>query len=67
MAFNAENPNDDTFTIQIESEPNVWDSLTSWHTEIGAMRELTKQLNLYPDDRYRIIQNIGYEKIIYPV
>lgn len=67
MAFNTENPNDDTFTIQIESEPNVWDSLTSWHTEIGAMRELAKQRNIYPDDRYRVVQNVGYEKVIYPV
>jgi hypothetical protein len=69
MAFNTENPNDDTFTIQIESQsqPNVWDSLTSWHTEIGAMRELAKQRNIYPDDRYRVVQNVGYEKVIYPV
>jgi hypothetical protein len=64
--FNAENPNDDTFTLQIETSSNVWEPLTSWFTEIGAMRELVKQRNLYPDDRYRIVQNVGYEKVVYP-
>jgi hypothetical protein len=58
---------DDSFTLQLETSPNVWEPLTSWNTESGVRDEMMKQRRLYPEDRYRIVQNVGYEKVIYPV